>query len=316
MDEIKDMGRRPRVNSRAKSRGKNIILNANDDLRLLKLHTYGHLPVPYLHAFTRDSNKSLRYVRQRLNTVRHEEALIFEPMQQLDTSAFRGNTLIYGLHPKGEEYLKSKGLYSLFAPVVGENQLWIHDFTASCVCASLELAAPEGYTYQSQPVVLDQYNACLSFPVSFTEPGGKNITIDLKPDRMGQINTNIGKSILVFLEVERSKKQHQYRRGYKTTERNGIQYYNFIARRQYMEYFGKKSDMGAMTLFLYWDAGTMMGAIDFLKKVVPNGTCKFMLFKYLPNIKNHNFKPPPILKNLWDEPWLRIGHPPIRLTEL
>lgn len=312
------MGRRARVSLRPQPTGKKISITDMDDTRLMKLHNYGHLPTPYIHAFTESKHVSLEATRRRLNLIRNEAGLLFEPQQQLETAAFRGNTLVYGLSPKGNEYLKSRGLYSEFAPIIGESQHWIHDFTSSCVCASFELAAPDGYSYEPQTDVLGRYDTLLSFPVKFFEPSPykKESTIELKPDRVGQINTPSGKNILTFLEVERSKKQHKYRRGYKTTERNGLQYYNFIADREYMEHFHNQDGLGAMVLFVYWDYGTMIGAIEYLKKVVPNGKCKFMLFCYLPNIKNSNFKPLPILKNLWDEPWFRIGYPPVLLTEL
>ena len=310
------MGRRPRTGP-PRPIGKSLVLSSFDDTRMLKLHQHGHLPTPYIFAFTKAERINYIATRNRLALLRHERSYLFLPKQQDRAPNSRSNFGIYGLNVKGEDYLKTKGLFSEFAPVVGDSDLWFHDFMASTVTASFDLATPKGYEYEPQNVVLERHGTHLSFPVPFIEPKTeREVTTDLKPDRVGQINYPNDKKLLTFIEVERSKKQHTYRVGHKTTERNCLQYFEFIGRRRYMEYFTDTAGLGAVVLFIYWDTGTMMGAIEHMRTVLPAGASQFMLFRSLPNFDIDNFKPPQVLDTLWTDPWLRVGHPSVKLTDL
>jgi hypothetical protein len=148
MERTKDMGRRPRIGL-PQPQGLNVILDEDDDQTLQVLHEYGDLPVPYLHAFK--SNKSMEYTRKRLNLLFHETGLLKKPKQQNRAPNSRSNTLVYS--GNAVEYLKQKGLYNKYAPVMGENDKWFHDFIVSCVTASFDLAAPKGFviTKEAQP---------------------------------------------------------------------------------------------------------------------------------------------------------------------
>ncbi len=316
--------RRPRCGKRD-PRGEYVHFREADDVRLSALHHHGDLSNLYLFEFVERYYNNYEAARKRMARVFHETGFYEKANAQENTATARSNFLIYGISKKGEEHLKSKGLYSKFSPNMTE--IWHHDFNCSQTTASLELAVPEGFIYEPQHVVLTRNETHLNFPIDFIEPKilsrkniqvlKKTITVSLKPDRVGQLNYPDGKRLLMFIEVENSKKQHQYRRGYKTTERNAIQYRKFLgSKRLYRNYFPDRKGLGAIVLYLYWDYGTMQGAMDYVASMTQNGMNAYSLFKYVPEFSKWGFKPAPVLHSLYTEPWVRIGYPPTRLTDL
>lgn len=214
---------------------------------------------------------------------------------------------MYDLDRRGEEALKKIGSFFDHTPVTS-GSTWKHDYLASCVSASLELAtlrdATHSFIFQdeiaSDPMVNATTNR-IEFPVGDTK---------LRPDRLMGIEHNRHHSaILLSLEVDMAteplRSESKQRR--KALERNLLQWQTFIGKGQYQRYFGKSASM--LLLYVFSNERRMHHVMHML------GSARWACFRYVPHFDEF-FRPPLPLYDLFDQPWLRAGFAPIALPAL
>ena len=181
--------------------------------------------------------------RDRLTALFHEQKTphngryLTRPWQQRATP-WRNQGTVHDLTEKAEQALEDVGLLRKFAPAHAKGMWWMHDFMLACATSSIELACLQTkgeYQYIFHDEICARIGGPLSFPVTFENSAGKQLTRELKPDRAFGIRYP-DKSVRLFLvEADRSTEPLSGGEGRKSLYENDLQYRAFIRSGQYKD---------------------------------------------------------------------------------
>lgn len=308
------LGRRPR-DTRV-STGKRISIQPRDLVWFEMLHRHGALPFRYLHEFTTHIASYEKRAVDRATDLFHENetahggAYLERPYQQFATLDARYQNMVYDISPKAEDALRETGKWRDAAPHTS-NSHWRHDFMLSCVTASIHLATiGTNYRFIFQDEILERAGTSLSFSVPYTLDR-KRHEHPLHPDRIFGIQYPDGKARLFIVEADCSTEPMRSRNRRKTVERCAHQYREFIGRGLYKD--ALKVSGGLLVIHLTTSEPRMRNMMDVVQEV-SGGANSYSLFGYLPQFSRF-FKPPQVLRNLFTDPWERVGEPPFSMLD-
>lgn len=292
------LGRRPR--DKRVPTGETVLIQPRDLMWFEMLHRHGALPFPYLHEFTKGSERFLIGASRRTKVLFHEGYLT-RPYQQFVTLNARYQTLVYDLSPKGEQLLKGAGTWRELAPRTASTH-WAHDFMLACITASIHIATlGTEYRFIFEDEILARAGAeKREFDVGYTTASGK--TFLLRPDRFFGIEYPTGDTRLFVVEADRGTETQMSDQGRKTIERNAEQYKRFIGGHLYKDVF--KTRAGMLVLHVTTSEQRMRNMMAVTDRVIGPNT--YSLFTYLPQFSRY-FKPPKVLNHLFTDPLLRVG---------
>lgn len=304
------LGRRFRF-SPSQPSGENVVLTGRDYTWLQALHDHRQLPSNYLHAFTADRHRSRAASGRRITALRHDGGYLNAPRQQRDTAISHANNLVLGLSHKGELALSKRSAISPFAPETN-NEHWWHDLYTNCVAASIDLACrkePETYRFIPHHAVCERYNHPMRFEVD-TEDRRREV----RPDRTFIIeNLKEGTARLYFLEMDCSTEQlRTTKNSRKTFEQKLRNYRALIGRRQYQNELG--ISIGAIVLVVTLGPGRMRNMLDLVDDMTEGKGNNFLTFRTMPHHAEF-YQPPPVMAELFTEPWNRAGQTPLYLGQ-
>lgn len=307
-----------RSRHRPQSTDKEVVLRENTLSLIEPLHRHGDLPTCYLHALGPYKNYHTSQVV--LGDLVHEKNTCYPSGARIGARILSRHPMpgvlcassIYTLNETSRKILQATGRFRQHAPVKSPGQ-WQHDFLASIVTATMQLAAHrDGHTFHFHDELADEAGG-FSFPVTF-EWEGKPIDIALEPDPSFALTFKTGKRLNAFVEIdwdsEGASNVSSAKR--KSLWRSALQYEQFIGRGKYKEHY---QDGGAMVLFFFTNARRMHNFIKTIEERM--GGCNYMCFKHVPNFDRMNFTVPKrVLYELYDSPFLRPGRPPLSFSTL
>jgi len=155
---------------------KRLVLTDADLLIFEAINRHGPLPTHYLYEFTKHLRKDYTHLQNRLTEFYNGDdagPFLLRPPQQFAGYEARYQHIVYDLAPRAKDNLANRGTISSFRP--RRSDPFLHQLMQACVCASLELTAPEkGLTYISRqtifsrlkPPLKTEESANLSIPVT------------------------------------------------------------------------------------------------------------------------------------------------------
>lgn len=296
------LGRRRR--DTAVSRGALVRITPRDLKWLEALHRHGPLPLPYLHAFTRDHGSSYHASTRRAAKLFHEGYLT-RPHQQFATLDARCQTLVYDLAERSREELRRNELWRSYAPQPSSSH-WQHDVMVACITASIEITtAGTDCRYIHRDEILARSDIPLAFDISYAESRKGH----LRPDSIFGIRYPSGRARLVILEADRGTEMLTARTLRKSVTENALQYRAFVGEKRYREVLG--TDAGLLVLNVATGSKRMANLMQ-VWQAVHGGQCAYALFACVPEFSGY-FKPPPVLAHLFVGPHPRVGRPPFCL---
>lgn len=274
------------------------------DVRWLSfLHRHGgRLPTSYLYDATKETHSCRFWSQERLKILYQEMKLIDRPWQQFEVRDSRMNELVHEISPLGIEELKSRGLFSEYAPTMGGH--FKHQLYLGCISASVELNAREaGYVYIPQHHLLSEAKAQLQFTGSFGT---------FMPDGVFGLIID-GKMIVCFLEIDRSTEGNYHVASLKGKrwEQSIKQYEEVLnpGKRLYRDWL--KVNCGAVLLIVTVSQDKQEKILNIIEEVHPR--CSYMMVHNYPQF-GKLFHPPTKLDVLGAN-WTRNGHPPFAFVK-
>ncbi len=273
------------------------------------VHRHGDLPAPYLLEFTKGLiTEKAAYAL--LTDLFHEDQtpyggmLLARPKYQfatfrkLNTRVPVTEHLVYAKNANTLEALKRENRYHEHVPEPSNSPR--HDFNRSCFTASIHLAtvkAPHRYEYIFHDAIVD-----LIKTDRFTLSDGAV----LKPDCLFAIRYLPTEQWIVFVvEVDREGSRQKWKRKLEL-------YQKLIGGGAYKKVFWEGARLMHMSVFD--SPGKMQNVMQDALKLSGGAGCNYMLFKSVPYYAGH-FVPPPVMPELFYEPWLRAGLDPFSLSD-
>ena len=133
-----------------------LIVTEADLILFEAIDRHGALPTPYLYEFTRHLRRDYTNLQHRLTEFYNGDQAgpyLTRPKRQFNAFEARYQPLVYGLAPRAERALGDRA--NRYA-MPRSNDL-VHDLMASCITASIELAAiAAGLAYVSAQEIIEQ----------------------------------------------------------------------------------------------------------------------------------------------------------------
>lgn len=286
------------------STGRNVRLRERGYIWGEKLHRHGgHLPLTYLHTYTGENHTSYKVSLWRARDFYHEASTPHHGPYLTRSEEFRRRfeginpSPMYDISPAMKRALLERGMWKENAPSPSPQSLK-HDTLLSCATASIELMTlrePDKYTFIFHDEIVDRAGK-LSFY------NGK-----LLPDRAFGIRYADGSARIFLIEADMGTENLKgTSNSRKTIEDNLKRYKQFIGEKDYQEFFGKKAKVMVMYLTtLQKRTKTMLTMTD----------ADYILFKCVPEFDAFT-SPPPILEQLFNEPYQRGKDGPFDIREV
>lgn len=267
-------------------------------LQFINLH--GPLSSHYLYELTKDVGTNFD------NNSRYLKALfrggyVYKPIQQRSTEYPDGHFHIYELTPKGEQYLRSKGLWIDAIRPTGK---WVHQFFVSSITATIDIMCQrEGYRYIPPHEYLNGQPMKVDTRFSWQ---GRPIEKPLVPDAVFAIDYGGGKFIAYALEADRNTEPNVSKTPNRKSDlRSLLQYQELIGKKLYKTAYKREALM--MLLYVTVNPGH---AENFLKLAGDTLGTPAWLAVGIEDAFAEPFYPPKLLTHLFDEPLARAGREP------
>lgn len=287
----------------------------------IKCHNHGPLNTLNLFELTKADRTNIGSLRRRLTLLSNEKRLVFEgeefagpfltrPFSQNDTFNARANYLVYDCAPAAQKILQSLELWSENRP--RNRNPWKHSCMASAITSAIEVGCIErGYKYISQHELLDLKGAELKALVGYSWDGKLRDPSPLIPDGLFAIDYG-GKFRVFALEADRSSEPFRADDdNRKSLKKNVLQYETFIRTKQYLEHF-KLEQAGLIVLTVTMNADRMQSFLDLVEEETGPNTFMWAMSasEFAPP-----FRPSAVVRDLFEKPWQRAGHPPIDIMQ-
>lgn len=274
-------------------KGLRIVLSERDRYVFYKIETHGGpLPTDYVCEFA-----GRGIYNDRLTKLFNEGFLIRDPKQFPHGYIPRNTKVWYELSDRTR-----KELYTDQTPDRDGAWWWSRAMTAT-ISASTDLAATK---------------AGLPFKPAHRITGSLAATVNGKtliPDDLFSLTFG-DKQRFYFREDDRSTEQIAKAGGRKTIEEMLDQYLDFIPGGKYKTAYDIREPGTAVLLLITTNETRkqhIMGVLaDKLKKEKVSG-CNFIWFKSMPHFHGRTFEAPPIMWDILDTPFDRVGLPPITI---
>ncbi|MCU7866443.1 MAG: replication-relaxation family protein [Candidatus Thiodiazotropha sp. (ex Lucinoma borealis)] len=298
------------------STGKRITPTDRDVLLFEKIHRHGPLSTKYLIQYSKLVRKSSTRSKDRLTDLFNEDdtphngTYLSRPWQQFETLDARQNDLAYELTPQSMQLLKDQGLWSEYAPNTSGS--WKHTYMTACITASIELATleTENIRYIFQDEILSRSGSSFSFPVQVN-----GTEKNLIPDAIfGLEYTSDGRQYYRFFLVEADRATEPGRtRNFdrKSYGRTILQYREFVGKGMYKEALDLTA--GLLVLNVTTSELRHRNLLDLTKELSESSGNNYLLFQYAPEFGRY-FRPPDILRHLFENGWERAGREPFSIN--
>lgn len=269
----------------------------NREIRWLKhIERHGSQSSVYLHELTKDTHRCKDTALRQMQKLRASGFLQL-PKQQRATEHASFNPFIYDLTPKAREFLFDAANQE---PTITPSGHWVHGYMASCVTSSIDIAAARDNTcYIPAHEILAIKNATMKISIDDQS---------LIPDQLFALN--YGGSFRAFaLEVDRGtepKVSSAKRKSYVTS----IDLYRKLIERQFAKvHFGLNAN-----LLVLWVFSSRSNEARFLEIVDQRAkkTAASFLTQSIDGFHG-NFRPPPVLADLYSESWNRSSNAPVSI---
>ena len=305
-------GRRRRL--QPTSTGKRITLQERDWRWLQLLHEHGPLASSFLLAFAAGLGSSEKRAKERLTDLFNEDntahggPYLTRPPQQFHTLDSRYNQIVYDLAPAAKRALKERGTWRPKAIRAGGP--WLHQFMASSITASIDLATREhlDLSFIPQTDILERADTDLSYPVEFVDPvTTSQVKKTLKPDAVFGLvyHTAAGDRYRFFVvEADRSTEPFSSRNfNRKSVLRNYVQYRTYVGQGKYKEHLKLTAPLLVLNVCSDVDRAARM------QKLITDqgeGGNSYLLFQVWEAFAAP-FRPPRPSSALLFSPWARPG---------
>jgi len=269
----------------------------NREIRWLKhIERHGPQSSVYLHELTKDTHRCKDTALRQMQKLR-AGGFFQLPRQQRATEQASFNPFIYDLTKKAREYLFDADIQETAIAPTGH---WVHGYMTSCVTGSIDIAAARDNTrYIPAHEILAIKNAPMKIPID-----GQSLI----PDQLFALN--YGGSFRAFaLEVDRGtepKVSSAKRKSYA----GSIDLYRKLIERQLSKaHFGLNAN-----LLVLWVFSSRSNEARFLEIVDQRAqkTRASFLTQSIDGFHG-NFRPPPVLKDLYSKLWNRASNAPVSI---
>lgn len=266
-------------------------------LQILKaINRHGVLPSNFIYAL--DPGHPDRSKRN-LQALR-DAGYLYLPKQQEDAANFLWAFNIYALTDKGKDLLLDYGIERVSWT---ERQFWHQLMIAQIVCSFQLIARQNQLAFKTHPEFLRH---SLSLPCSI-EDQGNTWSQALYPDALFQLGEK-------YFVVEADRDQEPIWRATFTTSswrRKLLQYREVLKAGVYKYTWGLPS---ILILNITTGVAHARNIIDFMDSDL-NAKSQALLFKAIPILGTKQKSAQP-LYSLWDDPFERVGYPPITIKEI
>ena len=274
---------------------------SNRDVRIfIALHNHRYLRSTYLFALI---GGEWTHFQRRLRLLYRAKYLSRSPEQQLYANVLN-RPVVYELDHKGEEVLKSMGLWThdLKKQKSDPHHEFLHDLGLNDASCSIELGAmSRGFTIRHTQHVIAR--SSLDGP-HFPLPEKRRYV----PDWLFGVQSDAG-VVLYMLEFDRSTMPlserkdggSSYARKFKELD------YLIAGHGAYKQYF--PAPIPLLSLHLFISHERMMNAMKIA------GPTRYNLFKAVPALGSVLEPPSRPIPSLFTEPWKREGHPDFRMDK-
>ena len=281
--------------------GRDIRPTEYDVPMFLALQRHGFLPTNYLHQF--HATNSYKYTQRRLGELVNEKhpelkaQLLYRPHGQRKTEHGNNKKATYALTPAGIKWMQQAGLHE---DAIKPGPPFPHQLMTSTVTASIELAAAKhGIEYIPGHVILERAKTTLGHKVGRAK---------LIPDQLFALKYPDGMFRSFVVECDRGTEPITSAQNRKSYLQNLQQYKAFVGHKHYQQHYGLKSGLKVLNIM---NSPSRMAAyknlIDF--------KCHYMLFQTIENFGEF-FTPPPLMPQLLNEGWARVGYEPLEIGKI
>lgn len=269
----------------------------NREVRWFKhIERHGAQSSTYMHELTKSTHRCKDTALRQMQKLR-AGGFLHLPKQQQATEHASFNPFVYDLTPKAREYLFDAGVNE---PAITPTGHWVHGYMTSCVASSIDITAARDNThYIPAHEILAVKNATMRIPID-----GQNLI----PDQLFALN--YGGSFRAFaLEVDRGtepKVSSAKRKSYAAS----IDLYRKLIERQFAKaHFGLNAN-----LLVLWVFSSRSNEARFLEIVDQRAkkTAASFLTQSIDGFHG-SFRPPPVLVDLYSEPWNRASNAPVSI---
>jgi hypothetical protein len=273
-------------------------------MRFLNLH--GCLPTNYLFELENEKSEAERRAAQAQLKRLWLAGFVYRPRQQRATDNANYHQYVYDLTEKGRAYLKENELWVESVRPTGN---WVHQLFVSCVTATVDIMCQrEGYRYMPPHEYLDARP--LSTPVPFRWEGTER-TLPLAPDAVFAIGYDEKSFIAFALEADRNTEPNRSRNWSRKSDLRTIRQYGaFIGQKLYRQAYKREAHM--VLLYITVSKGH---AREFAKMVEEElKSPAYVAVGVVPEFETP-FKPPVLLKHLFEGPLQRAGREPFTIKK-
>lgn len=274
-------------------------------LRFLNLH--GPLPSQYLFDLEGEKTESQRRSAQHQLTRLWRGGFICRPRAQRETDNSNYNHYVYDLTEEGRRYLEE---IRAWVDACRPSGNFVHQLFIASVTATIDIMCQrEGYRYIPPHEYLDGRRATVEVPFEWN---GTRQKLPMAPDAVFAIDYGDSSFIAFALEADRNTEPNVSTLPTRKSDLRTIrQYGSFIGRKLYREAYGREAMM--VLLYVTVNAGH---ATNFLRMVGDElGSPSYIAASVVSDFARP-FKPPLLLKHLFEGPLLRVGREPFTIRKV
>jgi len=288
---------RPPFQSRPDRINKNFKPNPRQAAWLAFLNVHGPQSSEYLYQYTKSRAKCYQTTKQMLKAL-WLGGMVHYPKQQRATDNTNYHHLVYDLTDRGKQYLKNGDRW---VDAIRPSGPWLHQFMIATLTATMHIMCNRrGYRFIPGHEVLREQS--LSCAVPFTWDG-QRYEKELVPDSLFAID--YGRKFIIYaLEADRNTEGNVVNTPHRKSARRSIlQYKKF--RDVYREHWQVNAPLVVLTVT------TSQGHISHLLDLVQHelGDCSFLAFGHAPEFVANFWKPPKLMKHLFEDGLKRAGRP-------
>lgn len=270
----------------------------NREIRWLKhIERHGPQSSTYLYELTRDTHRCKDTALRQMQKLRAGGFLCL-PRQQRATEHADFNAFIYDLTKRGREFLLDRGISE---PTVTPHGHWVHQYMTACVSSSIDIAARgNGVRYIPAHEILAIKGASFEIPMGPRK---------LVPDQLFALD--YGGSYRAFaLEVDRGTEPKTSRSLRKSYEASIEMYAELISSQGYKSHYGLKANL--LVLWVFSSKGNQARFLEMVAEKAGKAAGSFLT----QSVEGFHgwFRPPHVLKELYDRPWIRSKDKGVQLA--
>lgn len=273
-------------------------------LRFLNLH--GPLPSQYLFDLEGEKTESQRRAAQQQLTRLWIGGYVQRPRQQRATENSNYHHYVYDLTDEGRAYLQANGLRADALRPTGN---FVHQLFVACVTATIDIMCQrEGYRYIPPHEYLDGRSPIVDVPFAWD---GKTHKAPMAPDAVFAIDYGNGSFIAFALEADRNTEPNTSNLPNRKSDLRSIrQYASFIGKKLYRQSYGREAMM--VLLYVTVSAGH---AANFTRLAADElGSPIYVAVGVVPEFQTP-FRPPLLLRHLFEEGLIRPGREPFTIKK-